>query len=98
MSSRISALAEIDLSEEEVSSLKTYEENEGTECFSALESFDSRLFYKILDACNEAFEIAAKDDARKWAKECEEEFDEENFEVDWVNMDIEVYLPDLIED
>ena len=85
---------DIDLTDEEVKTIKEMIAETGEFILDELEDYDSRLFDKILDASNDAAEVAIKNIFKEQAEANGEEFDEENFEVDWQNENVYIDCPE----
>jgi len=84
---------EIDLSESEVQIIKNMIRENGQFNLSDLEDYDYKLFEKILDASNDVAEDAIKQIHKEFAESIGEEFDDDNFEVDWQNEYVDVLCP-----
>ena len=85
---------DIDLNDNDVQTIKDVIKENGEFILADLESNDSKLFNKILDASNKVAEEAIKQIHKEFAESCEEEFDEDNFVVDWQNEYVDVLCPD----
>lgn len=85
---------DIDLNDREVQIIKDMIKNNGEFNLADLECCDKELFYKILNAGNNAAEEAIKQIHKEFAKSCGEEFDENNFQVDCQNEYVDIICPE----
>lgn len=92
-STRSLGSVDIDLNDSEVRLIKGIIEENGEFNLADVEFHDSKLFNKILDAGNKVAEEAIKQTYKEYAESCGEEFDEENFEVDWQNEYVDIQCP-----
>lgn len=85
---------DIELNDREVQIIKEMIKDVGEFNLADLEQYDTKLFNKILDAGNNVAEDAIKQTHKEFAESCGEEFDEDNFEVDWQNEYVDILCPE----